>query len=1273
MLNIKRRLQQLAIMLPSMLIVWLAAYQPMAWAALDISPVPLVTSNAAKPNVIFTFDDSGSMGWGYMPDEICNDHQTARARAASYNKVYYDPNINYAPGIDYTTGLPFVYPDFHAARDSGYDSSSTPRDLRTAFSPQWDSLSTNTTHFVRGNICDRLDEIDWADVLTVNPSAPPAYKNPGAPGRSAAYYYTYDGSGSVTDDTNYNRTNFSGDGGIGTGTLGTYSATNEWPGIAGKQYFNKYLAGEGSCPGPADPKNTDCYNNDQRTNFATWYSFYRNRQLAAISSAGIAFNGLEDDSIRIAYQRINSCNSGNGRLGATGTTSGTICEGTYVKLFSGTTRTNFFKFLSNSPANGGTNLRTALDRAGEYVMSTNIRNPFAKDPGATLATEASCRQNYHFMFTDGRRNGSGPGNPSGNQDNTNWTMPDGTSYTAQDPYRDSVSSTLADIAFYYWRTDLRSSTVGSPALTDDISPSFTVGDATTDYWNYKNNPATWQHMVNFTVGLGVVGSSTLPGSTTAIQDTTLQDIIDGNVDWPSSILSDTVETVDDLWHAAVNSRGQYYSAKDPASLISSFQQILNTVKERGASTAPISTNSTQLFTGSRVYQASFNSGTWYGGLTSFTTTDGINFTQEWDTTSSTSGGFNGQTNTTRKIVTYDVTATPTGSNTKGIPFQWADITTAQKNNLHDNPVTSAVDNDGQGNARLDYVRGDKSNEGAAGNKYRARSITNMGDIVNSSPIVIGPTSLVFADSLESKPHSTFRNFTKTREAIAYFGANDGMLHGIDASFDSSTNASGTDAGKEVMAYIPSMLIPKLNQLTDPNYRHKFYVDATPASGDAFGAFKRSGCGAACWGSVLVGGLGAGGKGIYALDVTDPSLYTNETNANKYVLWEYTDATDLGLTFGTPVITRVHKAGGGTQWVAIFGNGYDSTGGKAVLYIVDIVTGTLIKKIDTGIGSDNGLSSPTVVDEDGDFIFDVVYAGDLRGNLWKFNLRDPNPTNWDVAIQDSGGTNLPVFKAVETDGITPQSITVKPVVIRHPDNLGGYVVYFGTGKYISKVDINTTTDQSFYAIWDKNAVNTSDDGLPLVLASSPVPSATHASGDTNLLRQTVDTTTQTTAGGEFRLTSNNTITWRTLTSVAPHYLGWYMDLPTGEKAISDPVIIDNKVLFISIVPNDNECDFGGDSFIMEADIRSGGRLATSPFDVDGDGLACGCTTDTLSGNVPTGTKIKGIVKGVAILSGGGGGGGGGPRKIFYDPVTKKPKSIKNDEQGTKQRQSWKQLR
>ena len=196
--------------------------------------------------------------------------------------------------------------------------------------------------------------------------------------------------------------------------------------------------------------------------------------------------------------------------------------------------------------------------------------------------------------------------------------------------------------------------------------------------------------------------------------------------------------------------------------------------------------------------ASFNSGTWFGGLTSFTTTDGITFTQEWDTTSSTSGGFNGQTNTSRKIVTYDVTATPTGSNTKGIPFQWASINAAQKVSLHDDPLTAAIDNDGEGNARLDYVRGDKSNEGAAGNEYRARATTNMGDIVNSSPVVIGPTSLVFPDSLESAPHSTFRNFTKTRKAIAYFGANDGMLHGIDASFNASTNASGADAGSRSM-------------------------------------------------------------------------------------------------------------------------------------------------------------------------------------------------------------------------------------------------------------------------------------------------------------------------------------------------------------------------------------------------------------------------------------------------------------------------------------------
>ncbi|MFB3078276.1 MAG: pilus assembly protein, partial [Lysobacterales bacterium] len=302
--------------------------------------------------------------------------------------------------------------------------------------------------------------------------------------------------------------------------------------------------------------------------------------------------------------------------------------------------------------------------------------------------------------------------------------------------------------------------------------------------------------------------------------------------------------------------------------------------------------------------------------------------------------------TGRRIVTTDGLG-------GGIPFQFAELTPAQQLQVGSDIV-------------LNYVRGDRSNEGPAGLRVRS---SVLGDIIHSGPTYVGKP----AAGYNFGGYLGFANANADRAARVYVGANDGMLHAFDAL-----------NGSEVYAYVPSMVMGNLPKLAAQPYKHQYFVDGFLTVEDAqFGG---------SWHSVLVGGLGAGDKGYYALDVTSPGAATEAEAAGK-ILWEFhsssSGAGNLGYGYSRPSIVRLNNG----QWAAVVANGYMSASGAASLYLLDVQTGAVIREITVPDLDGNGLSSPTVIDANADGFVDTAYAGDLNGNLWKFDLKSSNPAAW----------------------------------------------------------------------------------------------------------------------------------------------------------------------------------------------------------------------------------------------------------------------------------------
>lgn len=801
----------------------------------------------------------------------------------------------------------------------------------------------------------------------------------------------------------------------------------------------------------------------------------------------------------------------------------------------------------------GTPNRSAMARIGEYYQGDLRRT--------TNPITAACQQNYTIFMTDGY-----------------WNDSDSLPRYIGDEDRDGISDTFADVAYYYY--------------INNLQPRFTKDQVRPNAWD----PATWLHNVTFTVGFGVSGNL-VPG-----EDGWPQPPLAINGNWGNPYQSQAAKA-DDLWHAAFNTRGSYVAAQNPIAAVTALSGILSNISVRAASYSVAAQNSSILNARSAVYQATTN-GT-EGNVQSFNVSSigKVSSVANWSAQclltggqcSNPSGKYIALSPSQRVIITRDWS----GSN-DGAAFQWpADYTEYKEgrrlptniesflSNAPHGATTSSRrkirENQAYGQALLDYLRGDRSHESQNGGSYNFRDRSGiLGDIHGASPVYVGGPSANFPDSLETGAYSRFVSTYADRAPIVYVGANDGMLHGFHA-----------DTGKEVLAYVPGVrqIYEQLPNLSQSQYQHNFFVDGAITVGDTF--FK------AAWHTILVGTLQNGGQGVFALDITDPARFS-EQNARTLYLWEFTDEDDedVGYVYGPVSITKVLTAPNQSKWAVIFSNGYNNTqsdgyasrDGQATLFILilDDFKGKweLNKnyyKILVGSGSrgtPSGLAAPFGANVSERYRSDYVYAGDLEGNLWRFDLSKGNPGNWKNAAS--------LLFTAEHNRSGDQPITTQPVVGVHPKGIQyGVMVYFGTGKLLEPSD-NTEKGQviqTFYGIWDR-------------LQNTAVSKS-------QLVEQEIIGTAKGKDGNNYRLVTSNTVNWEP--KATPKNLGWYMNLieagaatHNGERVISPAMLRNNNVIFTTFIPSSNHCSPGGTSWLMELYAGTGGTPLATPFDTNHSG-------------------------------------------------------------------------
>ncbi len=822
-------------------------------------------------------------------------------------------------------------------------------------------------------------------------------------------------------------------------------------------------------------------------NYANWFAYYRTRIQAVKAATSLSFLGTNSDGTF-------NLDENKFRVGLETLSNDPVTSFVDIQGFDVTQKTKWATQLYgiDIPMNNQTPNLNAMVRVGDYYL--NGRSDDLS--GATDPIILSCQKNWHMLFTDGITNQTKlPTYKPGNVDDTLLAaLPEdvmslnvGDNWPA--PFRESnvktTDNSASDYAMQYWTKDLR--TTGAQS-TNNVSAS-------------ASDPATWQHVNFAALSLGTDGKLAT-GNQTAIETQLSAGALQWTVPYPSTNQPDA-SGVDDLWHAAINARGRFVNAKSVAELQVGMGQILADALNTQGARSGVAFTSTNLSTAGNnyIYRATFQP-SWGGTLVKVKIdANAAEVSEVWHAEKqlalmlTPTIAIPDPWKDSRKVVTMKTDGTT-------VPFLWDSIDAAQQDAL-------APGNADRGKKVLAWLRGDQSNEdNSVIGKFRKRDYTAtagyagaLGDIVNGSAVYVGIPNAPYLD-IDDKGYSTFKSSKSTRVGRVYVGANDGMLHGFD------------DAnGNEVFGYVPKALYRDpsdagLGSLTYqfgglPPFVHHFFVDSTPTATDlTFDAPDSED-----WHTMLIGGLGKGGKAYYAIDVTDPADFTSETEIAKKIKWEFTNS-DLGYTYGSPLVTKTRAWGG--KWVVIVPSGYNNASGVGKIFFIDPKDGSLLKTMATTDGTPadpSGLAQIAgYTQKYSNYMTDQVYAGDLHGNLWRFDMLDTDPDNWKVG-------QLAKFSA----GGKAQPVTIPPRMEVDITNGTDRWVFVGTGKLLADSDLSNTDQQSFYAMRDGTTK------VPGPIPSTPL--------DAN-----ADLTPVSDAAG--------------LATAAP--VGWKIDLPKSGQRIVTPL-------------------------------------------------------------------------------------------------------------------------
>jgi type IV pilus assembly protein PilY1 len=1110
------------------------ASSPAGATSVGVDQSPLTIQRSLPPNIVLMLDDSGSMAWNYMPDwsYLKNNTNNDALINASNNGVYYNPTITYLPptmpdgnsAYPAPTGLTSTWVDGFAVTKvlvdlTNYDGSYE-TDNRIYFTPP---TSITTSNVKSSSACNTLKAND-----------------------SKATGASYDSKKQTC-----------------TLTYPTISAFQYSTGPATGPYVVGYVADQScaslsNCVVASDISGTAAPKGVQAgQNVANWFAYYHTRILMAKSGLMNAFVGI-DAKYRVGFGSIDGGEKGNSNYKNLPATRYTYTDGynggsnyiAQVQPFGSGAKnadgpspndqkTAFWAWVAAAKASGGTPLRQALDAVGTYYTTDQPWKTMSTDPVPETTPELACRQSYTILTTDGFWNDSYSG--AGDVDSaagSKITGPNGKTYTYQPsaPYKDGVKDTLADYAMKYWATDLRPKTDNTVPTSDE-------------------DPAFWQHMTTFTLGLGFTPTNISPAGTTiekifkwANGGTAIT-----GFSWPTPASND-INNIADLAHAAVNGHGGFYSATSPEAFTSGLRDALKRATARVGTGASLAANSTQLQTGTVAYQANYYTAKWKGDLKALSinsTTGAIATAPTW--TAATMMPVAAK----RNIYTYNPDTTTYVAFATDSSGSMPSLGSAQLKALGSDTASQV--------AMLNYLRGDKTNEQVNSGKFRNRD-TPLGDIVNSQPVYVGaplPNQFNRQQFTGSTEFPKFANDNGNRTGLIYVAANDGMLHAFDAS-----------TGVETFAYLPGAVITNnLKNLSNPDYgsdalAHQFFNDGELAVADVY----MSGA----WKTVLVGTTGRGtSKTVYALDITAP--------ANIKFLWErsagdgLTNSNYIGQMTGKPVIAQTAD----NTWSVVMGNGYNSPAGAAALLQFSMADGTLNVHKTTGT---TGLAAPAVwIDPAGKGVSSIAYAGDAEGHVWSFVIN----TGSDSTTATPASDGVLLYTATDAKG-NAQPITGGMLSGR--DAMSNVWLFFGTGKYLATADLGDKSTQSWY-------------GLIVKATGTDNPAVDNTMDRTSLAQRAI---TSEVAG------TNSTLAARSITSSSAassmtKKSGWYIDLTSplngaeGERVVTPNQFQGNMLLVTTRIPKASDvCNPSGGGWIMAVNPFTGTSPSSSFFDTNGDG-------------------------------------------------------------------------